>query len=696
MSFLTPLYVLGALAIAGPILFHLIQRRPKGETSFSSLMFLSPSPPRLTRRSRLDNLLLLLLRALALTLLAIAFARPFLRSALQLGFHSIERRTVVLLDASASMRRDGVWQKALKVVEQICDDSSPADKLALMTFHESAECVTGFDEVSAVKGAHHAELVKQAAKSLNPSWHATDLGGALISACDLLQDAMANDTQFTAPPQIVVISDSQMGANIRSLDAFDWPEEIPVDVRTVLPDATGNAFVSVVESEHEELSEEILVRIENVDVSPSDEFVLQWTTENGEIESRRTTQVPPAQSRVIAFARDSMTERLVLRGDHEDFDNTVYFANPIPVTRTIWFVGNRSESEDPSQDLFYFLNRIDLSNRLRQVSIERHALELLPTLSVDLTPFVVVASDLTPAAAQILHAYMKSGGSVLAVFSKQEIDDATLLAWRTLTGLDALTISEAEVDRYAMLSDINFEHPFFAPFAESQFNDFTKVRFWAYRNLSPSHEHAWDILARFDNRSPALIERQIPESDGQLWILTSGWNTDDSQLALSSKFVPLIASMFNASDSIRDTNERYSVGDSITLASKSDAEISHIQTSDGRTVEPDADRFVPDSPGLYALVQNADLTRFAVNLDMRESLTTPMDLSVLEQRGVQLGRRQSAVEISEHQRQMKDVELESNQQLWRFLIFAAIVILGIETWLAGRYSTANTQERSDG
>lgn len=65
MSFLTPLYLLGALTIAAPIVFHLIRRTTKGEVPFSSLIFLSPSPPRLTRRSRLDQWLLLLLRAAA-------------------------------------------------------------------------------------------------------------------------------------------------------------------------------------------------------------------------------------------------------------------------------------------------------------------------------------------------------------------------------------------------------------------------------------------------------------------------------------------------------------------------------------------------------------------------------------------------------------------------------------------------------
>src|SRR5262249_14061873 len=75
MSFLTPLYALGVLAVAAPVVFHLIRRSPRGEVPFGSLMFLSPTPPRLTRRSRLDQVVLLLLRAAALCLLALAFTR---------------------------------------------------------------------------------------------------------------------------------------------------------------------------------------------------------------------------------------------------------------------------------------------------------------------------------------------------------------------------------------------------------------------------------------------------------------------------------------------------------------------------------------------------------------------------------------------------------------------------------------------
>ena len=123
MNFLAPLFLFGALAVAGPVIFHLIRRTTRDKQRFGSLMFLSPTPPRLTKRSRIDNWLLMLLRMAALALLALAFARPFFRAAtLPTSSGEGGDRTVVLLDTSSSLRRDGMWEaaktKASNAVEQ--------------------------------------------------------------------------------------------------------------------------------------------------------------------------------------------------------------------------------------------------------------------------------------------------------------------------------------------------------------------------------------------------------------------------------------------------------------------------------------------------------------------------------------------------------------------------------------------------
>ena len=70
MSFLTPLYLIGALGLAIPVILHLLHDRPKNKQAFGSLMFLDKTKPPVDRKRRPTHLLLLLLRCLALLLLA--------------------------------------------------------------------------------------------------------------------------------------------------------------------------------------------------------------------------------------------------------------------------------------------------------------------------------------------------------------------------------------------------------------------------------------------------------------------------------------------------------------------------------------------------------------------------------------------------------------------------------------------------
>ncbi|MDH4409787.1 MAG: BatA domain-containing protein [Verrucomicrobiales bacterium] len=101
MSFLFPLYLLGATAIAVPILLHLRRRPPKEHVEFGSLMFLEKTPERVTRRTQLEQLFLLALRCLAILLLAFAFGRPFLESVRLPSEDSSLTRAVNLVDRSA-------------------------------------------------------------------------------------------------------------------------------------------------------------------------------------------------------------------------------------------------------------------------------------------------------------------------------------------------------------------------------------------------------------------------------------------------------------------------------------------------------------------------------------------------------------------------------------------------------------------
>ena len=79
MNFLNPLFLFGLGAAAIPVLIHLLTRRKPREVRFPSLDFLAEVNQSEIRRLRLKQWLLLLLRTLAVALLALALARPSLQ-----------------------------------------------------------------------------------------------------------------------------------------------------------------------------------------------------------------------------------------------------------------------------------------------------------------------------------------------------------------------------------------------------------------------------------------------------------------------------------------------------------------------------------------------------------------------------------------------------------------------------------------
>ena len=76
MGFLVPAFLAGLAAIVVPIVLHLRHRDKDTPHRFPSLMFVERLPIRTAQRRRITDWPLLLLRALAIVLLVLAFARP--------------------------------------------------------------------------------------------------------------------------------------------------------------------------------------------------------------------------------------------------------------------------------------------------------------------------------------------------------------------------------------------------------------------------------------------------------------------------------------------------------------------------------------------------------------------------------------------------------------------------------------------
>ena len=686
MTLLAPLYIAGALAIALPIVFHLIRRAPQGRQDFSSLMFLTASPPRLTRRSRLNNIVLLLLRAAALALLAFAFARPFLRRDAEVDVDRAQgRRVAIMLDTSASMRRGDLWQQAVAQAEQVAAGLTPADEAALYLFDRTARPAMTFAEWGGLDHPRRLAMLRARLKEAGPTWQATRLGDALGSVADALAEGEApRDGARATKRQLVLVSDMQEGAHIDALQGHQWPEAVVLDVKPVALKRVANAGLHLVNDADAADADaaKLRVRVANQPDSTREQFTLSWSNDRGALPGLDPVKVyvPPGRSQIVKVPwppPGRVADRLVLGGDDADFDNVLYVVPPRKEQLRVVYLGD--DAADDTRGLRYYLESALVETPRRKTDVvARKAADALASPDLLDARLVVVAGAQAPERAAMLRRFAETGGGVLWVLK----DAAAGRGLEVLLG-SPVPVEEAPKRDFALLGHVDTGHPLFAPFGEARFADFTKIHFWAHRRLDAKSAPNLRTLAAFDNGDAFLLE--APVGKGRVLLATSGWHPADSQLALSTKFVPLIDRLVRPGDGA-DGRAQYAVHDPVALPSAAGDAKRTLRGPDGRQVEvPAASRTfdAADEPGIYHVTVADREYPVAVNLAADESRTAPVAVEELEQWGARLGTQVPPEAVAARQRQLQTAELENRQKLWRWGVLAVLGLLFAETALAG-------------
>jgi hypothetical protein len=684
MSFLAPLFLAGALAIVGPLIFHLIRRSVRETTPFSSLMFLRPTPPRVTRRSRLENLWLLLLRCLLLVLLALGFARPFFTQAhAPDGRAAGQKRVLLLLDTSASMRRPGMWDVAREKAKTAIEKLDPADACALFLFDREVRPLFTFDEWKRTAPAERSITAAARIDSAAPGWGSTTLDAALVHAADAIEEP---NESTESQHEIVLITDLAEGSRIDALQGYDWPPGVHVTVDIVRPQNPDNAapqwLTGVEESDPDQA--QLRLRVTNASDSKREQFKLQWTAPNASGNGSVDVQVPAGQTRSIHpdIELSQTPLQIVLTGDQADFDNTIHVLAPRSADIPVLFVGN--DKEDDPQGLLYYLKRGLHKTALRNIEIRPYReMQAVPLAQLDATQLIVIGNGASREALVSARQVALAGKIVLVPLTAAAESEAL----RILFPDKDLSVTEARVTDYALLSDIDFQHPLFAPFADPRFSDFTKIHFWKHRRLGGKDLAAARMVARFDDRDPAIV--QVPLGKGSVVLLTSSWRPVDSQLALSSKFVPMLHALLDESSDLPAQKAQYFVGEEVAMPPAHDSPAAWtVRKPDGGVINAKTgERFNGvDQPGVYQIEPGG--LQFVANVSPEESRTAPLPLDRLATLGVPLsGRTAPRAAASGDAKLHPDVaNLEARQKLWRWLIVAAIAVGLLETLIAWRIS----------
>jgi hypothetical protein len=295
------------------------------------------------------------------------------------------------------------------------------------------------------------------------------------------------------------------------------------------------------------------------------------------------------------------------------------------------------------------------------------------------------------------------GGGGLIVVPGGSRTETWPAEWRALLPAIGQVVDRTD-DAGGTLSSVDYAHPIFEIFNAPRSGDFSTARFYRYRALTP--QTGTTVLARFDDGSPALVERLVGRGKLLTWASTldSYW----TNLPLQPVFLPFVHQLGKHAGRYADPRPWYTAGDVLDLSRHGELTAPFLA---GRGADSTTE-LVLDAPsgarervtatganhmitlreqGFYEL-RGRDTPvgggrPIAVNVDPTES-----DLSHLDPQDVVVavtsvnGRHEPGSEINTATPQ----DQEQRQKVWWYLLLGALLLMGVETMLSNRLSKATS------
>lgn len=702
MSFLNPLLLIGALGIALPILAHLLNRFQVQSTDWAAMRFLNSSVRVRSRQIKLRDLLLLILRCLALLLLVFALARPAWKSASWLPG---ERRAgvVIAIDSSFSMQQ-GVegstrFDKALKSLEVIRDQMAPGDPVTLVL-------LGGDHRVVLRNMAYDRVRFDKALNDLKAGPGTLDLGNAPKRIAELVADMEAPQKE------VYLITDGQ---------ASDWKQPSS-QLREALADMGTKAevFVLPVPGEAANLAVTDLELVSGV--------LRKGTTARYRATVRNCGTAPVSNISVQCRVDDVEIDRkmipLIQAGASESVSLFVPFHNAGATRITAEITGDELSADNVRRSVAVVRDRVSvlcvdgssgdagrlvvaaLLARADGVQGEDYVVRSIPWLSfpaedLNKVDVIVIADvpEITEQQATQLDQFVRKGNGLIWFAG----DNVKVNAWndRAASVKNPIlpSILKGRIDTSDELGggkplDANMpDHPICEPLRSLPEDLFSETRFLRLLKVDPT-PNSFTILQLAGSGAPVLLEQSLGR--GQVFQFTTTAESTWNNMALTPVF-PMVMQQIVTYLSGREFERPRTVGDSLTLTyvEQPDASDAVFDTPSGETITVP----VRELGGQYAaLLESAPEDGYymahvsvqapglpiAVNVDPSESNIACLAEPELRQNLEALG---LTVIASDTELAAAIESSRTGRSAWRFFMISALVFLLLECLLADRMMT---------
>jgi len=678
MSFLTPWFFLGLLAVGAPLVAHLRRLSVKNRIAFSAMDFLEPLPPRKARQ-RWEDIALMVARMFALGLLAFAFARPYVKkSGPGSGITASEhRRVVVLLDTSASMRRNGFFSEARDAVQQIASSLTDSDEFEVLGFDRIVRSVLNFEVWRKTPAGERSGLLKEILARTDPGWAQTELDDALV----FVADRAARDA-IEELVEVVVVSDLQEGSRLAKLQAQQWPKNLQVRVvQLPLKNPVLDDLISLhwLPPDAETASAEAPVKIQ-VSAAPGFRGDRVKLVMDGPHAREWTVPVSAGKTRSVTVPGPAFDLGYVRVAGASDFGAGVWVAR-LPQKRALVALGHTGDLKDSSTTRYFVHRAVEALGEARVEAVTGE--NLTPERDSDVALWISNAAASPEWNSRMRKAVEKGANAILT------LEDVS--RGEAVGGLfgEVWNVEEASVSDFAVLGELDRTHPVFAPFKTPQFSDFSGVRFWHYRKIVLPAGSSSRVLARFEAGDPALLECALGK--GRVYVWTSDWRPHDAQWVLSSRCVPFLAGCLEMAAGGRAPFLVGTPGESFALPKGAIG----LRGTDGMVFPVTGARATLDFPGVFSIEPLGGVA--VVNVAREEGRLAGLSPEKLKDLGVPMAKpnveeRQRAGDFPPSAEVLLAAEIESQQGGWRWLLGAVLALLTIETWWAARLSSASNHQ----
>lgn len=574
----------GAAAVAAPIIIHLLARRRFRRIRWAAMEFLIDAEKRNRRRVRLEEMILLALRCLAIILIALLVARPFVRptgvAAILGGTERTER--IFLVDDSFSMGYDtGGSTSFSRAKESLLNllnrlrEHAPQDTVTILTSSQLDSPLAA----GALLDERQLELIRARIEALASSQTRLSTDACIGALAELLtRDSSA------VSAAIYVISDFQRnnwvdrarasgaaGALAEPLKAWaDSDRALRMILVDVGDDDAQNLAVTQLEPARRQVvaGVEVPIRVtlsnhmaSNVDAVDLQVAVGQVPAATARVDRLFAGGTATAEIPVIFPVAGDDVVRIELPPDNLPTDNVRSLAVEVTDSVRVLLV-NGEQSADTYSDEVHLL-----ATALRPEGsvFSGNTITIITDSDLDATDFsgyhlVVLANvyRVSEPAADALHRFVFDGGG-LAIFLGDQVSDpllynATLYReGRGLLPASLQAIISAPGDGVT-LSGSDFLHPVVRVFSGADNPFVQRIRFQQYYAAepavvdedaapaendapAPAYRPSTNVIARFDDvdQTPAILER--PYGRGRVMQFASSCDLEWNDWARDPSYV---------------------------------------------------------------------------------------------------------------------------------------------------------------